>query len=361
MATIPSSVSAPFVTMGLRGINSSLGIGPKYGVYGEVNSSAQNSIHIGVYGVASGGTGTINWAGFFDGNVNVTDDITAANFIGDGSQLTNLPSGGGCNEYGDGSAGDVTITASTDWSTSPPTNGNYMFKNLTINSGVTLTVESGTVIQVSETFTNDGTIEVNEGIPGERWTGNTDGGFPRTKGNTLTLNHAYKSEQLRFLSRSALLTGGSPGADGGQTGMDAEGGFGGGALNIKAITISNTGTIRANGGDGAVLPAGSVIAGCGGGGGYIILQGNSITNSGSIEANGGDGGAPGNGDDDHAGGGGGGGLIHLVAPNANSVGGILSVTGGVGGIAPFTNEGSSGGSGGAGAGDSGLGLSLIHI
>lgn len=370
--SVASSVTTTFVTSGLHGLNSSAGLGPKYGVYGDVlssgtatkygvfgiiNSTAENSTHIGVYGQALGGPGTTLWAGFFEGNVNVTGDITAANFIGDGSQLTNLPtSGGGCNEYGDGSAGDVTISADTDWSTSPPTNGNYMFNNLIVNSGVTLTVESGTVIQVSNTFTNNGTVEVKEGLPGETWEGLPDGGVPRTKGNTLTVNQAYKSEQLRFLSRSSLLTGGSPGQEaGGSTSPDSEGGFGGGALNIKAITISNMGTIRANGGDGIALPAGSAATGSGGGGGgFIIIQGNSITNTGTIEALGGDGGEPATGTNENAGGGGGGGLVHLISPNANAVGGTFLVDAGAGGL-QTTTQFSRGGAGGASAGDGGAG------
>ncbi len=291
-----------------------------------------------------------------DTDIESTVPITAPSFIGDGSQLTNLPGGGGCTEYGDGSAGDLTISGSVDWSTTPPTNGNYMFQNLTINSGVILTVESGTIIQVSQTFTNNGTIEVSEGIPGERWSGNTDGGFPRIKGNTLSFGKAYKSEHLRFLSSSSILIGGSPGADGGNTGLDAEGGFGGGSLTVKAITLSNAGTIRSNGGDGVVLPTGSTISGCGGGGGgFIVLQSNSISNTGTIEAMGGDGGSPGDGDDDHAGGGGGGGLVHLIAPNANAVAGSIIINGGAAGTQSSSNLGSSGGSGGAGAGDGGLG------
>jgi len=265
-----------------------------------------------------------------------------------------ISSGGGCNEYGDSSAGDVTI-GSADWSTTPPANGNYMFQNLTITG--TLTVASGTIIKVAQTFDNQGTIIVKEGIPGERWVGSLDGGFPRTKGNTLSFNNAYSQEQLRFLSSSSLIAGGSPGSDGGSTGLEAEGGFGGGALSIKAIDIINSGAIRSNGGNGAILPPTSNISGCGGGGGgFIILQGNNISNTGTIETKGGDGGSPGQAGAELAGGGGGGGLIHLISPNASSVGGTLTVDGGAAGTAPSGNTGASGGgAGGAGAGNAGYG------
>src|SRR5260221_420427 len=64
---------------------------------------------------------------------------------------------------GDGSAGNLTISASTDWSVTPPVNLN--FASVTINSGQTLTVPAGTTIRCSGTFTNNGILLV---APGAR-------------------------------------------------------------------------------------------------------------------------------------------------------------------------------------------------
>jgi len=295
------------------------------------------------------------WAGYFNGNIKATGDVTANKFIGDGSMLTNLPGGGGgCTDYGDGTAGALVISSNTDWTTSPPASGNYMFSSLTINAGATLTVASGTRIQVSGMFQNDGIIDVKFGSEGSRPSANPLGSYPAVKGTSLTQQFAFPEEQLRFLSTTSLLLGGSNGIHGNGTDAAEQGGGGGGLLTIKAADIINSGTIKANGGDGAVMPGTSTAAGAsGGGGGFIFLQTNSITNLGTIEANGGDGGPPGGGDTDFAGGGGGGGLVRVVAPNALAIGGTINVNEGTGGVTPAGNMGSGGATGGAGVGGNG--------
>lgn len=353
---VPSNSIGNFSSYAVYGQNNNTGTGAKYGIRGLVSTAAVG-IHYGVYGSATGGTGSTLWAGYFDGNVNVTADVTAANFIGDGSQLTNLPGGtGGCNEYGDGSAGDLTISGTVDWSSTPPANRNFMFRNLTISNGAILTVTSGTKIQVSQAFDNQGTIVVKRGIPGERNFNNPNGNFPISKGSTVTPLNAYDIEQLRFISTSSLLVGGSNGGMGSVGGdPNAEGGAGGGVLIVRASTITNSGTIEANGGDGATPQAATDLNGAGGGGGgFVILIANTITNNGTIAALGGNGSSA-SGSTDYNGGGGGGGFIHLISSNATSVGGTLSVTAGTKGTGPTGTSGTTGGNGGASAGDGGLG------
>ncbi len=265
--------------------------------------------------------------------------------------------GGGCNIYGDGSAGDITISANTDWSTTPPTNGNYMFNSLIINSGVTLTVPSGTVIQCKTTFSNSGTITVKHGTLGRAWAGNTDGGNTDVLGNTMASRKAYpNSETYRRLTNLGLKAG-SAGTTGGFVGTETFGGNGGGTFTVLAATgITNSGTINASGQTPTPYSAPpNDKPGCGGGGGgFVLLASNAnITNSGTVNSSGGNGQDAGSSSADYGGGGGGGGLIHFISPNADVVGGTNNVSGGTGGTDNGT--GSSGGDGGASVGNGGLG------
>src|SRR5262245_20628358 len=67
--------------------------------------------------------------------------------------------------YGDGSAGAKTVAADETWvAAAAPTNP--QFADVTINSGATLTVQSGTVIRCTGTFTNNGMIVVSVAAPG---------------------------------------------------------------------------------------------------------------------------------------------------------------------------------------------------
>lgn len=255
--------------------------------------------------------------------------------------------------YGAGTAGALTVSASTDWTVAPPTDGDFQFTNLTIDSGVTLVVPSGTVIRCTGTFTNNGTVVVADGAPGERWFGNPDG-FPSVAGHSFGGGAALPSQTLRQILNPGSFAGGNGSRGNGSP--DNDGGAAAGSLVIRAQGgIVNAGLISATGGDGQPGD-GNDDGGGGGAGGFIVLASDvGITNSSLIDASGGDGanGDPG----DCGGGGGGGGVVHLVSPNANGVGGVVLVSGGSAGTGICSCcggpvGGALGGNGGRGADDS---------
>ena len=261
---------------------------------------------------------------------------------------------GGCSAFGDGSAGDLIIDDTMDWAANPPVNGNYMFKNLTINSGLILFVSSGTIIKVLDTFINNGIIVVDAGILGaeDSFSGNgrsTEAGYSRF------LRFGINKESLRSQFQPGPIAGSSGGSGSGDVTGKISGG-GGGTLIIKARkNLVNNGIIAALGRNGADLSSNMTNVGGpgGGGGGFIILMsGGNIENADTILAIGGNGGEPGT--SGFAGGGGGGGLIHLISPNANSVTDGLIVQGGSKGVS-MSLSGSAGGHGGGSIGDGGLG------
>ncbi len=271
------------------------------------------------------------------------------------------PAGAGSSAYGDGTAGTLQVTSNTNWSTTPPANGNFQFADCIISAGVTLTVPSGTVIRCSGTFTNQGTVNVQFGVPALVWAGNPDP-FPSERGlamNTpgrggaLTGARAFPVPVLRNILDPGPYAGGN--GERGNGSPDNDGGAGGGSLVVLAQSgIVNGGLIAADGGD-APDPTCDCGAAGGGGGGFIILAAaaNIDNGSGTIRSTGGDGGDALAGGDDHGGGGGGGGVIHLLGPNGNSVGGTLTVTGGAAGA--DRGAGSDAGSGSAMGGRGGDG------
>ncbi len=136
----------------------------------------------------------------------------------------------------------------------------------------------------------------------------------------------------------------------GQTTNDADGGAGGGVIDLAARTIYVNGTLSANGGDGdnGAAPAGGTGpggSGAGGGsGGSISVIANSvyIGNNALLSANGGDGGAGAPGaqagigigmyDGGNGGGGGSGGMVYVITkPGQITNNGALEANGGNGG------------------------------
>jgi hypothetical protein len=291
----------------------------------------------------------------------------------DGSVICQLISSFG----GDGSAGDLIVAAAVNWNTTPPANPN--FANITINAAQTLTVPAGTTIRCSGNFSNLGTLNVSVGaqkiavgfftaadvsskgtVIGVAHPGDAFGaaGSPDWHDNftaaPVTMNGGFGGvgipQATAITSSNSFRIGGGAGS-GHSSGSD-----GGGLVKILCRgTITNSGTINANG------AAGAQAAGGGGGGIVILASETSTVNAagGTIVATGGAGGAGGGGWGGR-GGGGGGGIVVLVAPTITAAGTITVGGGaaGIGGTDPATTNvrisggggGASGGAGGAGGG-----------
>lgn len=256
-----------------------------------------------------------------------------------------------CIRFGDGSLGDVVISANTEL------NGGgqiYQYNNLTINSGITLTANQS-IIVVKDTLTINGLITASGmgGPGGGERPGNTSGpyagnagrdktgyggaggsgqgreGYSGGKGgSTAHRRGGYNSSttypymnpgegyisgySASLMNLALLLESGGGGGGSGYAGNDTNedgvaGGNGGGCILIQAnnIVINSGGAIRADGLNGSAR----LRVGCGGsgggGGGFILLQG-SITNNGTISV------AGGLGNGDSAGNKGGDGIIILL-------------------------------------------------
>ncbi len=263
--------------------------------------------------------------------------------------------------YGDGSAGALVVSSNQSL-----TSANLQFSSVVIQSGQTLTVESGTIIRCSGSFENAGNIVVNTFAGGARAATNIGSSVISAPYRQANAGSARSSAINGFLGTAAddlagglganglnagqanmLLRPGPNGGGGGGAGF-SDGGAGGGTLTILAFgEIINSGSITANG------QAGGSDGGGGGGGGIIILaSADSISNSGDLNAEGANGGARSS--VSGPGGGGGGGIIHLLAPNFVNTGSI-SVTGGSGssGGAGVNSSPRAGGGGGGAMGGSG--------
>lgn len=135
------------------------------------------------------------------------------------------------------------------------------------------------------------------------------------------------------------LVGGSVGGAGGDT--TTGGGGGGGALQISSpvsISIASTATINAGGGGGSGGGAGLSGGGGGGSGGELFFEAPTITNAGTLVANGGGGGGGGSG--------GSGGTPTTSGSDGNP--GPGAAMGGTGGV-PMGSNGGNGAAGPAGA------------
>lgn len=265
--------------------------------------------------------------------------------------------------YGNGSAQARTVTGSETL-----LEANLQYTDFTVAAGATLTVPSGAIIRCTGTFTNNGTIVVQQFARGGFGFGDDSTEFGAVAPPEAGIS-ARTAGQGEFGDNSQIRSGGaggtglselearwvlSPGPAGGGGGAasDDSGAMGGGTLVVLARTaIVNAGTIQADG-------QSALNAGSGGGGGGIIVLASlaQITNSGTLSAKGGNGE---NADTNEApSGGGGGGIVHLLAPVVNDTG-THNVSGGVagGGAGSLTTVtprrggaggGASGGNGGAG-------------
>lgn len=263
--------------------------------------------------------------------------------------------------YGNGSAGALVVASPSTAITNP------QFTDVTIGTGVTWTVPSGTVIRCTGTFVNNGTILVDTFAQGPVRAGNggsyTMGGHPGIGriiaglgefGNDDAQSYAGANPPTGLGAGSArhLLRPGPVGGGGGGNNINGHGG--GTFVVIARGAIINAGTILAAGG------SDPLNQGTGGaGGGIVILASASSVNnaSGYVSATGGAGGPSGTGTG--AGGGGAGGIVHFLAPsivgiaNAVAPGGSAGATGAAGSIVTYYRGG--GNSGGASCGWGGNG------
>jgi len=208
-----------------------------------------------------------------------------------------------------------------------------------------LTVPSGTVIHATGTVTIAGTLTVGDGSVAA----GSGAGWVASAPANLSGGISFPSLSLRDELKGGPSMGGGPGLPTGLYSNPASAGVGGGSVVIAAEgAISVTGTINANGGNGAADSSALFAYGGGGGGVVVLASKTSVANSGTINAKGGNG-APLAGSYTAAGGGGGG-VIQLLAPSITA--GTVAVTGGNGGGADNRlgyagGGGASGGNGGA--------------
>jgi hypothetical protein len=264
--------------------------------------------------------------------------------------------------YGDGSAGKLSVTATSSLLTLVPS-GNLQFTDVTIDAGVDLAVPSGTCIRCTGTFTNNGAVLVNIGeVSGGQ--GNGAGVALLSAGNGVSgpsLNLVpggpggvglLADEARLFL----VITPHAGGAGGGRfEDNPLPGGAGGGEVVVLArggIVNSATGVIRADAENAA-------FAGTAGGAGGIIILASpaSVANAGLLSARGGNGMDAAGTYNIAPGGGGGGGIVHLISPSIPAAGGTVDVAGGTGGAGATGTSGTrySGAGGGACGGNGGYG------
>jgi hypothetical protein len=278
--------------------------------------------------------------------------------VADSGEATGLRWGAfGLVLYGLGSDGDVTISSNTTLT------GPMLYDNLTVSSGVTLTV-SQWPIQVRGTLTLNGTIsangnDANNQVGGSQLSNNRLWQSGGTVGGTGTSGAGANGTNATFALGGAGGNGGSgwSGVSGGTGGTvsapNAElGGFNSpamwlNALNCQANTLGVTSGGRwqtgagggAGGGD-----ASSLGAGGGGGGGGVWIAARRLAGTGTISAKGGNG-ANGRGTNGGGGGGGGGGVVILITQSLSNPF-TIDVGGGTAGTGAGTgNAGTNGSSG----------------
>jgi hypothetical protein len=245
------------------------------------------------------------------------------------------------------------------------TDVNLQFTDVTIESGNTLFVASGTVIRATGDCNISGDIMVQNGArgagrglptaiemtaalrpaqPGVGAAGGDSGVGDTTVVSTITAGLGGLA--LSFATVNNLVRPHLYGGGGGGSSAQGPAGDGGGYFALYCdgdIIIDSSAAIFADGQD-------SAAGGGGGGGGIIVLAATgSIDVEGSLSAVGGNGGTTSS--TNAAGGGGGGGVLHFIAPVV-SVTGVADVSGGLGG--PVAGSGTitgtiSGGGGGGGS------------
>lgn len=150
--------------------------------------------------------------------------------------------------YGSGADGVVTISADTTLT------GDKQYTTLTVNAGITLNT-AGFTVMCDTLLTNNGII-----------TDSSSGGAGGTGGTGYGNAGTYGQEAIK----PGAGDGGDGGYGGGTVGVGGNGGKGGGIVRIFAKTLTNNGTIHANG-TAATAPTSSGSGADGGDGGTVIL------------------------------------------------------------------------------------------
>ncbi len=299
----------------------------------------------------------------------VPEDVTAANVLADliaaagtpnGSKFIRddgtlaLPSGLTAAQFGDGSDGDVTISSNTTLTS------NKFYRNLTINSGVTLTVD-GYGIWVSGTLTLNGTISAKGGDAGigqGYQPGVAAGSYLRPMSN----GAGAGASGINGGEAGGSIPGGSNRSGGaGGTGGNGSSNNGGAAASVTQVdtttyrmglfagnTQAQNGGNRIGGGTGGGAggwQSGVAHGGGGGGGGdVIVLITRHVTGSGTVTAAGGNGAANPGGNTGGGGGGGGGMVVFVCADASHSL--TITVAGGTGGVGSGTGTAGAAGANG---------------
>jgi hypothetical protein len=121
-------------------------------------------------------------------------------------------------------------------------------------------------------------------------TGGTAGAASSTGGNGNPWSNMSAQQAQPFLANGPFFVGAGKGGSGGSSGPT--GGSGGGFVALDCASINFTGTINANGANGATSTGNNVGASGGGGGGFVILATPSfVATSGTISTLGGSGGS----------------------------------------------------------------------
>jgi hypothetical protein len=285
--------------------------------------------------------------------------------------------------YGSGERGDVTISSNTTFTAL------RSYRNLTINSGVTVTVPNGAIIQVSDTLKLDGTINVSHrvgsgaGVGGDAGgavfiaaknvTGSgqinatgANGGNRNNYGNSNNRNYASSGLPPALAGRSDNVI--NSGSDGGGNAGGEGGGHGGNpgpsAMERDLLSIWLDEWIMPSASI-STFPMAKILSAGGGTGGKGGSSGNNNDNQGgggggggaggSLGGRGGSGGSGGNtyagnySGYDGGGGGGAGGLVVIISENpGQNI--TADVSGGDGGNGGSSSNSSTGGSGGGGGG-----------
>lgn len=339
-------------------------------LYSANNVLVKASTAAGKLAIADGTTGNYRETGgtLAKGKIPVGSDANDFGYLAtdtDGKVLTldstqtlgvkwATPSAGG-SLYGDGADGAKTISTNTT-ETVPK---DFRLTTLTIQTGCTWTVKSGTLIMCTGAVDIQGTgkLVVSADIPGGT-AGNASGlirqngsgpspgtcsahgiysvpsgggcGGPGGDGGFIAAGSMPGGKGGAAIAPAPGVTGSGGGAGyyGGNPAICGNGGNGGGSVGLysgSTINIAASAKITANGTDGSAQSTTYGVAGAGGSGGVIDIGALiSITNSGTIEAKGGLGGNAVN--SGYFAPGGGGGLVNLTAPSITA--GTITLTGG---------------------------------